>query len=524
MSDLPGDFDLKFLPDWLKEGPIQNPYANFEGEGGDRPRRDRDDRSPRGPRPERRGAPGPRGDSRGPRPDRPAGDRNRGPGGGSRPEGMRAGGGGGGGGGGGREQEFRAAPRPQREVAPAQLRVEFLPEANAAMGIAKQIRTSGHAFAVFGTSKLFLDRPERHVVRVTSSDPAVPLFQVGRGPISFHRGSVERDAWGYLRDEYYKTETVQGEPLKGNFTNVARCRSVRVLLGPTNHHSYQSALRKLYEDRFRRQMSFGEFQQREIEVVNDAAVVDEWKEQARSSTSYSTTQEAEAVIFSSLGEAEAHFRKVYLPGLLRSGTSLECSGQASRAGTDRYVTDAVRAAWEAESRFPQQLVNALCPYFGDAGLTFFKHRKKMLYVCTIKPQRHLMSENFSQGISMILQVLETAYRVKRPELAAKILGATDDAAEGIARKAQLASDLHYLILAGHVIEFSDGSLELPLDPRARPEGETRPMRKKSPEGTGSAVGKVGAVVLESIAAENVVDIAMGKNVISEGGGEAGRLM
>ena len=32
MSDLPQEFDLKFLPDWLKEAPAGNPYADYEGD------------------------------------------------------------------------------------------------------------------------------------------------------------------------------------------------------------------------------------------------------------------------------------------------------------------------------------------------------------------------------------------------------------------------------------------------------------------------------------------------------------
>ncbi len=470
MSDLPEEFDLKFLPAWLKESPAKNPYADFEGDTGDRPRRDRDDRTPRGPRPAGRGGP-PGGDRRGPRPDRPPGDRPRGPrpGGDRRPGGPR-----------GRPQERHDDPRPLRETAPAQLKIEFLPEPNAASGIAKQIYASGRAYPVFWTSKLFLDRPERHLVRVTSSEPAVPLFQIGDGPVSFDRGLIERNAFLHARDQYYVSETVQGEPIKGNFTNVARCRASGTLLGPTNHHGYQPALRKLYEERFSRQMSFPQFQQYEIDVVSDEQVVADWKEQARSSTTYTTTQEAAPVTFKTLFDAEQHFKKTYLPQLVKTGTTLECSGHASRVTADRHVAGAARAAWEAEGRFPQQLVSALCPYFNDAGLTFFKHRKRMLFVCATKPQRHPMGQAFSDGISAILGTVELSPRIKRPPLAAKILGEPQDTPEFTARKAQLASDLHYLLHAGHVIEFSDGSLELPLDPKARPEPEQKPARKNAP--------------------------------------------
>jgi hypothetical protein len=360
------------------------------------------------------------------------------------------------------------------------LKIEFLPEPNAAHGIAKQIKGSGRAFPVFGTSKLFLERPERHRVRITSSDAAVPLFQIGDGPVSFDRAAVERNAFLHSKEEYYAEETVQGEPIKGNFSNVARLRGTGILLGPTNHHGYQPALRKIYEERFSRRMSFPEFQQYEIEIVSDEQSVADWKEQARTTTTFVTTKEAEPVTFKTAFDAEQHFKKNYLPQLVKSGQSLECSGQASRAAADRHVAGAVRAAWEAESRFPQQMVNALRPYFAEAGLTFFKHRKRMLFVCTVKPQRHPAGQVFSDGISTILQTIEATPRIKRPQLATKILGEAQDTPEALARKAQLASDLHYLIHIGHVIEFSDGVLELPLAPNAKPEQEQKGARPGSP--------------------------------------------
>jgi len=360
------------------------------------------------------------------------------------------------------------------------LKIEFLPEPNAAAGIAKQIRSSGRSYPVFGTAKLFLDRPERHLVRITSSDAAVPLFQIGDGPVSFDRAAAERNAFLHAKDEFYVAETVQSEPIKGNFTNVARCRATGTLLGPTNHHGYQPALRKLYEEHFSRQMPFQNFQQYEIDVVSDEQTVADWKEQARTTTTYATVTEAEPVTFKTVFEAEQHFKKTYLPQLVKSGQTLECSGQASRAAADRHVSGAVRAAWEAESRFPQQMVNALRQYFVDAGLTFFKHRKRMLFVCTTKPLRHPEGQVFSDGITAILQTVEASVRLKRPQLAAKILGEVQDTPEATARKAQLASDLHYLVHAGHVIEFSDGTLELPLSPNARPEQEARPVRESRP--------------------------------------------
>jgi len=358
------------------------------------------------------------------------------------------------------------------------LKIEFLPEPHAAGGIARQIKGSGRAYAVFATSKLFLERPERHRVRITASEPGVLLYQIGDGPASLDRAAVERNAFFVAKDEFYKEETIEGEPIKGNFSNVARCRSTGTLLGPTNHHGYQPALRKLYEERFSRRISFQEFQRDEIETVSDEQAVNAWKEQARSSKTFTTLKETEPVVFKSAFEAEQHFKKQYLPQLVKSAAMIECTGPASRAGLDRQIGVAVRAAWETESRFPQQVVNGLRPFLMEAGLHFFKHRKRILFVSAIKPIRHAAGQVFSDGISAILQALETSPRLKRPELATRILGADHESPEIAARKEQLASDLHYLIQIGHVIEFADGTLELPLAPNAKPEPERKPAQGK----------------------------------------------
>jgi hypothetical protein len=226
-------------------------------------------------------------------------------------------------------------------------------------------------------------------------------------------------------------------------------------------------------------MNFQEFLAHEIEVITNEQAVADWKEQARSKTTFTTLKEPEPLTFDSAAEAEQHFRKQYLPGLVTSGTTLECSGPASRAGADRHVSAAVRDGWEKERPFPQQIVNHLRPYFSEAGLHFFKHRKRMLHVCAHKPVRHTAGQVFSEGIAAILTAVEESPRIKRPALAAKLLGQQHDSPDLAARKSALASDLHYLIVAGHVIEFADGALELPLPPKPAQEAG-RPVVEGEP--------------------------------------------
>jgi hypothetical protein len=465
MSDSPLDFDLKFLPAWLKETPAPNRYADFAGE---EPRRERDDR--RGPG---RGASG-----RGPRP--PGGDRDRGPRrddrGGARPPGPGGRGGKPGGFGGPRGQrddrgsrDFRdqRPPEPQAPRVPV-VKVEIFPEPAAATGIAKQIKLSGRACGVFRVANMFMDRFDRFRVRVTALDPAAVIYQIGDGALSFERSAVESGAFKANFDQHYVTEIVQGEPPKGNFTSVARDRLSGALLGPSSHHGYQVALRKLYEERYARRMSFLDFM-RNIDNVIDPAAVEQWKQQASSATTYRTkvAEGEEPIIFKSEMEAEEHFRKTHLPTLVKSGNSLDVGGAIAGSLLDKSIGLTVRDAVEREREVPVQTVNALRPYFNEAGLQLFKWKRKILYASAIRPQRHPEGQTFSDGISAILTAVGEHPGMKRPQLAARLLGnlaadATEEAQqEHTAKLSALAADLHYLVQLGHVVEFQNGCLELP---------------------------------------------------------------
>lgn len=502
MSDLPESLDLKFLPDWLKESESpRNRYADFEGERppregrgdfrGPRPGGDRGPR-PGGPRPGGmgRGPGGPRRDDRGPRPE---GDRSRGP----RPPGK-------GPPRGGRRddrgprQEMRP-PAPPPPIKPLNVKVEFVPEPGLLVAIAKEMRSSHRAYPVFSAAKMILSKMPMHRVRITANEPGITLYQLGEGTITSDRTLLERDAFRQLKDKYFREEVQQNEPPKGTFTNVAKLRESGLLLGPTNHHAYQPMLRRIYEERYARRMPFPEFQQREIEVVNDEQSINDWKEQARSVKTYITTQEPEPLTFKTLAEAEAFFRTTYLPQEIKSGTTLDTNGSSMRNGPDRALGLAIGEAFDKEIAFPFNVVNAMRPAFSDAGLTFFKHRKRVVYASSVRPLRHPEGQPARENVLAILRAIDANPRCVRHDLAVKLLGKDFDAPEKAQEKIALASDLHYLLLAGHVIEFVDGRLDLPLAPKAQAEAgkseasdaaeeaEPAPAAEATPEPLGASV-------------------------------------
>jgi hypothetical protein len=236
------------------------------------------------------------------------------------------------------------------------------------------------------------------------------------------------------------------------------------LLGPTNHHNYQPQLRTLYETRFSRRMSFRDYQS-QIEIVSEPTVVEEWKEQARNVTTYTTNAEP-AVTFGNLTEAERHFRKNHLPNLVRTAQELTVNGVLSRRLSDRALGRTIEDAWASEIRSPSKMMQELTTRLRQAGLNIFRHRRGMLFVSPIRPRVFSHeSAGVSPSINAILEKVTATPGINRKQLAEQLTSAEGESAELERAKLALAADLHWLVSAGYIIEFNDTSLDLP---RAKP--------------------------------------------------------
>ena len=522
--------ELRLVPDWLRENtpPPSKQYASY-----DRPIDD-DEQTRRRPRPGGGG-----GDRRDPRDNRGGGDRRGGPGRPDRPtRGAPAG--------------RREMPRQDREsfqppVAAAPIRVEFLPDERCMTSIIKQIRSTHLAYPLFSLARMFLQEPARHYLQLSlvpgTTPPGTALHQLGDdGPVTMSRAPLEATAFDALKDRYYQEESVQKEPPKGNFTNVARERLSGTLLGPTNYHGYQPALRALYESRYSRRMSFEDYR-RNIEVSSDPALIERWKEDARTVTTISTVGVEPPTVFSSVAEARAHFRQHHLESALHQGMSFRLHGSVGRGLPEPAVMQAIREAHERELRYPAQFVQLLRQGLQNAGLHIFKHRKRIVYVAATRPTPFVPSSGaVTENISLILETITEFPLCTRKMLAERVLSkkrgdktrrlgrealpareteppaaipptqaeaepadttpadeptpatapepapmeaqvaaetdgttvaapipAEQPGDEASRAKAALAADIRFLVQAGHIIEFHNGTFDLPLPPKPKEE-------------------------------------------------------
>src|SRR5438045_2610860 len=452
--------DLKFLPAWVKEPGATNHYDHYTKQesptdmrGGDRDGRHKD----RALRSRKRRKQSQR---TGSKPDRRHRDRMPKKEGATRRDTDRAN---------HRRSSDRVAQAPPK---PFEGTIRFLQRQSLLENVVAQIKPGSVAYSLFVLGRWFLEKPGRYEVRLTAKTEA-PLYQHREnGGISVDREFLERNAFRFAQRDFYEVNVVESGPVNGSFSNVARCRLSGTLLGPTNHHAYQPQLRGLYEQRFSRRMSFADYQ-RQIEIVSDPAVVERWKEEARKVTTYTTLLEETPLTFSSAAEAERHFRSHYFPALVRSVPDVTVGGTSSRSLPDRILNGAIEQAWVRETRSPSNVMQELASRFRQNGLHIFRHRRGMLFVSPIRVRAFVHEQAaVSPLVNAIFQAVSATAGINRKQLFETLTGngASKDAEP---RRLALASDLRWLISEGYVIEFNDGSLDLPRTKSKQPRQSDR---------------------------------------------------
>jgi hypothetical protein len=391
---------------------------------------------------------------------------------------------------------------------PLQITIRFLPYSPAFENVVAQIKSGSVAYSLYALARLFLEKPERYDVRLTAKAES-PLYRLGNnGALSLNREFLERNAFRLAQSDFYRIDVTESEPIKGNFSNIARCRLSGTLLGPTNHHNYQLQLRSLYEQRFSRRMSFVDYQ-RQIEIVNDAELIERWKEEARKVTTYMTSREEVPSTFSSPTEAERHFRSHYLEGLIKGLEEATIGGVLSRRLPDRVLNRAVEDAWVRETRSPSGMMQELAGRFRQNGLHVFRHRRGMLFVSPIRTRAFVHEQaGVSRSVNAILEALAGTAVINRKQLFEKLIGnvATEDVEP---RKLALVSDLRWLINEGFVIEFNDGSLDLPR-------GKAKPREALTPDVAAEAVERGSAEPVEQTLALAIWPGPYSLTILSEG--------
>jgi len=463
--------DFNFVPTWARKPPQE---VNFYVAPG---RRDRDrdyssDDRGRG-RPDRKGPPSSRGTrppDRGARGDGRRDDR-RGRSGRGRDD---------------RRDDRRGDERPRDDrflrrpeyVARAPVQVRFVPEQKRLSAVVRQIHLSKKSYPLVELASLFLSKPETCEVRIEMNvDSNAHLYQCKTCRVVALDHSLL--AAHVLKDhlsEYFTIEEKLSDPPTGQFVCVAKCGLSGVLLGPPNHHSYSERIHELHHTRYP-EMSLEEYKNR-IQMVHEPALIEQWKEESRKQTVYHRKMAGgEAGPALKLAEAEALVAEEIAPTVIQETRRATLPATVARTIEDRSLLQAVREAWQKENRFPLTLTIAFRGAFRHRRLDIFKAGKGIDFVSSVPPAP-LDPEHTVEPIREVLTYLREHPGCTRQNLIEALRpGLAPDAPE----IKSVVTPLAWLVERGHIIEFFNGTLSVPL--RGRPPEPSREKKTSAPPET-----------------------------------------
>lgn len=379
------------------------------------------------------------------------------------------------------------------------LKVQVEPEGRATEAMAAMIRTAGKAYSVFDAARLVLASGDRfHLKFALPVDSPQKLYAIVADSSLWL--SKEEALSHFLHSEalkeFYRTEEVELEEPKGNFTSIGICGMSGELLGPPSHHSYQSTLHKLHRERFSN-LPFEEYKRR-VRTDNSPEAIEKWKASQKHSVQWvwlkgEVAEGEEPVRLKSRTEMETHFRKNHADGLVSEVTEVTIAGNIPKHLLSTALYLHLRGAVDEARKHLLQTAQLLCSGFEHHGLKLFKRRGGKLWVSRIRPRALDAGVVLSDRINKILELVKIKPGIHTKELietiapsapvaeAAPVVAAVAEEAtpavvaeegaeappaaapEVVAKTPELNSDqvqvlkdIHWLNSEGYVIEYADG--------------------------------------------------------------------
>lgn len=394
MSEEAPSLDLSALdlaPAWVKQGSSPSPASQPPAA-----------REPRGDKP------GPRHDREG-RPPRPGFKRGGPPrkGGFGRPSDRRG--------------KF-APPQQDRRPPPPEnpfpwLRIAFTATPPAVETVVKQVRQTGRTYSLFDIARILLRNPASFTVDLSSAPkPPEGPFHVGAdGSVWMSQENAVRHILRTRLEDFYRAETVEIEPPKGNFASIGVCGMSGALLGPTNLHDYERRLRELHRERFSR-MDFETFRSR-VRMERDPEVIEKWRAAASKATHYFPKEGENPEKLENLTAVEQHFLQNHAASQIQFVAEAKVPGDPKNARVDAALAPLLNYAKDEEERFPLKLAQSLSRALTEAGLRFHKSANKTTFVSAARP-RHLNLEEItvSDSIRKIIDLIRAKKSIRRQEL------------------------------------------------------------------------------------------------------------
>jgi hypothetical protein len=365
---------------------------------------------------------------------------------------------------------YRGRPEPALP-----LDVRIIPDQKGVQAVARRVHHTWMAYPVMELASIFLARPELTRVRieVPRNEEELALHQcTACGAASLDADLAMSHVMTAHLEDYYVKEEILADPPSGTFVCVARCGLSGTLLGPPNHHSYAERLQEVHDSRYP-DMDIEAYRRR-IETVRDPDVIEQWKEASRKQTVYRRKDVPEGEEAPELphSAAVAEFRREIAEKLVRRSRKISIPAPVALHMDDVRLRAMIRRLWEDEERFPLKVSFALRAAFKHMHLHLFKAGQGIHFVTRVAPGA-LDPEHVVEGIREVLLFLHDHPGSTRAQLLEALRPGEAPDSEAAH---DVLSPLGWLIERGHIIEFFNGTLSVPLNRRVQRSPEKRDKR------------------------------------------------
>ena len=390
----------------------------------------------------------------------------------------------------GGNREFRGSPRFEQPALPLEIRV--LPEQKALGAVIRRIQSSHRAFPLRDIAWLFLDKPGSCLIRIAQQkeEGELPLFQCKVcGLPALSEEEIQNHLLNRHLEDFFDVEEVECEPPGGQFVCVMRCGLTGELLGPPNHHSFNTKVHEMLRTKFPEMSE--EAYRRKIESMREPELIEQWRQAStkkkiyrRKTVAETVLPPVEPVVTASLDDAENTagdvqpipsiddnevkappmerdvaeliFKREMLPGQYAEHKHLVCIASIALQTPSRQLYFAIREMINKEKRFPTSLFFALRGAFRHRKLYLFRANdaKGADFVMQKKPTE--FDPTFAvEMVKNIITYLQANPACTKVELVHALAGSDD------AKIKDVLGQLAWLIEKGSIIEYYNDVLSAP---------------------------------------------------------------
>ncbi|MFC1498615.1 hypothetical protein ACFLS1_09135 [Verrucomicrobiota bacterium] len=344
------------------------------------------------------------------------------------------------------------------EIPPVDIR--FIPQSKYISDVVRRIQAGGRAHPIMEIASLFMANPASCNARIEirKNTPGLHIFQCKTcRMITLDKDSLYRHLWKMHLDDFMVKEEQKREIPSGSFSCVAKCGMSGTLLGAPNHHSYAEKINEVHQTFFPN-ISLKDYKSK-IVTIHSEETVEQWKQEYSLQTSYRPKGKKDSDPMSWV-KAKAYFLQNIADSQIQKTRHASLSVPLTRSIEDRGLLLAIENAWLKEHRFPLSVMMALRGAFLSNRLSLFKtgKEKSITFVTPITPTP-INLEYVVDSIKEVMLYLQSHPGSSRDAITK---GLRPDAEPDSEEVKEIISPLNWLIDKGHIIEFFNGTLSVPL--------------------------------------------------------------